>query len=189
MLTKSRFAVNRVKPLALQSRRLYVQVMLQVVGRALQAISEIDEAVREELTVLPDGFLFEMSVMPDGPALVVEKLASGGLRYLGDRAPRPADLSIQFKHLAHAFLVLSFQEKTSTAFARNRMVADGDIGFALRLTRVLNRLEAFILPKLLAQRAVKEYPGELKLPEKLIQGARIYFNVATHLIPAMVKAS
>jgi hypothetical protein len=92
------------------------------------------------------------------------------------------DLSIQFKHIAHAFLVLSFQEKTSVAFANDRMLVDGDISYAVRMTRVLNRLESFILPKLIAQRAVKEYPSDLHLPKKLISAARIYLKVATNFV-------
>lgn len=179
---------RRIKPLALQARRQYVQLMLQVVGRSLEAISELDETVRREVEGLPDGLLFEMTTMPKGPGLVVEKLPGGRLRYLGEKADREPQLSIRFKHIAHAFLVLSFQEKTAEAFANDRMLVDGDIGYALRMTRVLNRLESFILPRLLAERAVKEYPANLGLPEKVLQGARIYLRTATNLL-ATVKLS
>lgn len=179
---------SRMRPMAQHARRLYVQIMMQVVGRSLQAISELDQEVKEETRELPDGFLFEMTVMPDGPALVVRKLADGKLQYVGERSPQSPDLSIKFKHIAHAFLVLSFQEKTSEAFANDRMLVDGDLGHALRMTRILNRLEAYILPKLLAERAVKDYPEDLKLPNKLIQGARIYLKVASSLIET-VRAS
>lgn len=177
---------RRIKPVALQARKIYVKLMMEVVGRSLQAISDLDPSIREETRVLPDGFLFEMTVMPHGPALVMQKLPKGRLRYCGEKGPETADLSIRFKHIAHAFRVLSFQEKTSEAFAYDRMLVDGDIGYALRMTRVLNRLEAFILPKLLAERAVKEYPGNLGLSEKLLQAARIYLQVASQFL-ATVK--
>lgn len=172
---------NRLRPAAAQSRRMYVQIMMQVVGRALQAISEVDDDVQREIALLPDGFIFEMTALPAGPALLVQKTGNH-LRYLGETAEREADLSIRFKHIAHAFLVLSFQEKTAVAFANDRMVVNGDLGYALRVTRVLNRLEAFILPKLVAERAVKQYPQDLKLPEKLLQGARIYLQMGTNLV-------
>jgi hypothetical protein len=84
--------------------------------------------------------------------------------------------------LEHAFLALSFQEKTSVAFANDRMLVDGDISYAVRMTRILNRLEVFILPKLVAKRAVKAYPHNLQLPEKLISAARIYLKVAAHFV-------
>ncbi len=176
MLTK------RIQPMAFQARRMYVGVMFQVMGRALQAVSEVDAATREEARVLPDGFTFEMMVMPDGPGLVVEHIGGGRFRYHGASGPKTPDLSIQFKHIAHAFLVLSFQEKTSVAFANDRMLVDGDISYAIRMTRVLNRLETFILPKMVAERAVKEYPSDLHLSEKLVSAARIYLKVATNLV-------
>ncbi|WP_339754439.1 hypothetical protein [uncultured Marinobacter sp.] len=173
---------KRIQPMVFQARRLYVELMFQVMGRALQAVSEVDDNVQNEARALPDGFLFEMMVMPGGSRLIVEHTGQGRFRYHGNSAPRPVDLSIQFKHIAHAFLVLSFQEKTSVAFANDRMLVDGDISYAVRMTRILNRLESFILPKLVARRAVKEYPADLHLPEKLISAARIYLKVATNFI-------
>ena len=173
---------KRIQPLVFQARRLYEELMFQVRGRALQAVSEVDAEVQQEARVLPVGFLFEMMVMPDGARLIVEHTGNGRFHYHGQSAPRPVDLSIQFKHIAHAFLVLSFQEKTSVAFANDRMLVDGDISLAVRMTRVLNRLESFILPKLVAKRAVKEYPPNLHLPEKLISAARIYLNVVTQFV-------
>jgi|TARA_Y100000589_G_scaffold115043_2_gene109159 hypothetical protein len=173
--------LKRIQPMAYHARRLYVELMFQVMGRALQAVSEVDETVRREARALPAGLLFEMMVMPDGPRLVVEHTGDGHFLYHGSQAPRAVDLSIQFKHIAHAFLVLSFREKTAVAFANDRMLVDGEISQAVRMTRVLNRLESFILPKLVAQRAVKEYPKELRLPEKLLSAARIYLRIVTHL--------
>jgi hypothetical protein len=41
------------------------------------------------------------------------------------------------------------------------MIADGDVSSAIRLVRCLNKMEALILPKLIASLAVKEYPAEL----------------------------
>lgn len=173
---------KRIQPMVFQARRMYVELMFQVMGRALQAVSEVDNTVKDEARVLPEGFLFEMMVMPDGPSMVVEHTGLGRFRYHGSAAPGPIDLSIQFKHIAHAFLVLSFQEKTSVAFANDRMLVDGDISYAVRMTRVLNRLESFILPRLIAERAVKEYPQNLHLPEKLVSAARIYLKVATNFV-------
>jgi len=178
---------KRIQPMALHARRLYVELMFQVMGRALQAVSEVDADVQEEALVLPEGFLFEIMVMPSGPRLIVEYTGQGRFHYHGESAPRSVDVSIQFKHIAHAFLVLSFQEKTSQAFANDRMLVDGDISYAVRMTRILNRLETFILPKLIAKRAVKEYPESLRLPQKMISAARIYLKVATNFVET-VKA-
>lgn len=177
---------KRIQPMVFHARRMYVELMLQVLGKALQAASEVDPEIQREAKPLPTGLLFEMKVMPDGARMIVEHLGNGKFRSLGGTAPRPVDLSIQFKHIAHAFLVLSFQEQTSMAYAHDRLLLDGDVSHAIRMTRILNRLEAFILPKLIAQRAVKEYPANLHLPEKLISAARIYLKVASKFF-AMVR--
>ena len=58
------------------------------------------------------------------------------------------------------------------------MIADGDVGYAIRLVRCLNKMEALILPKLLAELAVKQYPHELGLKEKLTGAAHIYLKLA-----------
>lgn len=172
------------KTLLPKAKRLYVETMFQVVGRAMQAISETDEIIKKESLLVPEGFVFEMTVLPGGPGFVVRKTASGHFEYLGSDAQGKADLSIAFKHLTHAFLVFSFQESTSLAFSHDRMLVDGDVALALRMTRILNRLESFILPKLFAERAVKEYPQNLRLPDKLLKGARIYLQMATNLVTA-----
>ncbi|SFR41873.1 hypothetical protein SAMN05216203_0127 [Marinobacter daqiaonensis] len=172
---------------ALTARRRYVQTMFQVMGHALDAISRTDKKVLDEARLLPVGFVFEMTVLPAGPSLVVEHVGEGRLRYLGSSPPANVDLSIRFKHIAHAFLVLSFQEKTAEAFANDRMLVDGDIGLAVRMTRILNRLEAIILPRLVASRAVKEYPADLGLFEKVPGAINIYRRVATGMIRDLTK--
>ena len=92
------------------------------------------------------------------------------------------DLSIKFKHMNHAFMVLSFQEGTAEAFTKDRMIADGDLSHSIILVRILNKLEAIILPKFIAVRAVKRYPDNLGLGEKLFKAICIYALVLKHLI-------
>jgi hypothetical protein len=171
-----------IKPVLTKAKKLYVETMMQVIGRALQAISQVDNVIKKDAQPLPTGFIVQMKVLPRGSAFCIQKQADGTLKYLGAEADRKPDLCIAFKHVTHAFLVFAFQESTSMAFAHDRMVVDGEIGYALAVTRILNRLESFILPKLLAERALKAYPANLQLPEKLIHGARIYLQLATNLV-------
>ena len=175
--------------LALQyaAKRAYVATMMEVVGRALAALTAEDEQTRETLAVLPEGFRFAMKVMPDGPGLMLRKNAKGVFVYEG--APRPgqrADLTILIKHIEHAFRMLTFQESTAQAFANDRMLVDGEIGYAVRMVRALNRLETIILPRLIAERAVKEVE-DLPLPEKLQSAARVYSGVVKDWIQTGIK--
>jgi len=166
--------------LRLFMQRLYVACMLWVVGRALVATSRVDAGVQAELAHLPAGYQIQMVVLPGGPGFVVECVGDGTLKRARRRKTRP-ELSIRFKHIAHAFLVLSFQEGTARAFANDRMVADGEVSHAVALVRCLNTMEALILPRWIASRAVKRYP---RLPwfEKAGKALRIYARFAGNLL-------
>ncbi len=167
-------STKSVKP-ALQLT--YVKLMMDVIGRGLVMASQVDEEIKQEVAKFPSNFVLSMKVFPNGPAFVAKVTADHQLELLQNTAQKP-DLTITFKHLNHAFLVFSFQESTAQAFAHDRMIADGDVSYAIRLVRCLNKMEALILPKLLAELAVKQYPTELSLKEKLSGAANIYLKVA-----------
>ncbi len=155
--------------------RSYVSLMMTVMGRGLISISRFDPTVKKETAGFPVGFRFEMVTLPDGPS--VRLRLDLNREFEADESSAKPDLSIQFKHLRHAFTVLSFQEGTVRAFANNRMVVDGDLAFAMRMVRILNRLQSIILPEAIARRAVKRYQP-IPLGEKATGAMRIYGDVA-----------
>lgn len=158
----------------------YVALMMGIIGRGLVSMSQVDDTVRRELAALPAGYTICMTVMPAGPSFAVEVQADGQLKLLKDFSGR-ATLNVVFKHIAHAFLVFSFQEGTARAFANDRMYVDGNISHAIRLVRCLNRMETIILPKLVAERAIKRYP-DIRLGEKLSLATRTYGRLVVNLI-------
>ena len=164
--------MNKQK-LLLELQRLYVVIMMEVIGKGLVAASEVDEEIAREVAAFPAGLEIEMIVMPAGPSFRVRVTPHGTLELANGSTARPG-LSIKIKHLSHAFLVFTFQESTARAFANDRMVADGEVSYAIRLVRCLDRMEALILPKLVAERAVKRYPVNLQLSDKIQKAARIY---------------
>lgn len=167
-------ATKSVKP-ALQ--QAYVKLMMDVIGRGLVMASQVDEEIKKEVAQFPANFSLSMKVFPHGPAFIARVTEEKKLELVKSMDTAP-DLTITFKHLHHAFLVFSFQESTSQAFAHDRMIADGDISYAIRLVRCLNKMEALILPKMVAQLAVKEYPSNLSLKEKLTEASSIYLKIA-----------
>ncbi|HOF05007.1 MAG TPA: hypothetical protein PK175_01850 [Syntrophales bacterium] len=160
----------RGKPL----KRAYVAVMLWFVGRAIQAAARVDDAVREEFAALPAGFTFSLGVLPRGPAMIVGKDEDGRVRYRGwQTAGKRIDLQMKIKNLEGAILMFTFQESTAAATARNRLIVDGEVPAACAVVRVLDRVEVYLLPKIIAKLAVKRYPdrpGEDKLRNRI----RIY---------------
>jgi hypothetical protein len=163
-------------------KKLYVAVMMRIVGWGLRAMSKVDPVVRAEAAGFPEGSLIEMTVIPAGPGMVLERRPDGTFAYLGTRPPRKADLAVRFKHLSHAFAVLAFVESTPDAFARSRMVVDGDIASGVRLVRCLYRLETILLPKFIARRGMKRYPADVTFAGKLATGARVYGRIAADLV-------
>jgi len=161
-------------PLAAQ--RAYVALMMTVISRGLCAASINDEEVRNEVARFRPGYTIVMTVFPEGPRFGLEVTPEGQFRR-STVTDGDADLVIRFKHLTHAWLVFTFQEGTARAFANDRMVADGDISDSIRLVRCLNRMEALILPSLVAKRAVKEY-RPLPWAQKLRAASGIYGRVA-----------
>ena len=160
-------------------QRLYVAIMMAIVGRALVGASRADEEIRQEFSGMPEGSLLQMTVTA-GPGFTIQVQHNGMLSLVKGENLKP-DLCIRFKHISLAFLVFSFQEGTAQAFANERMVVDGDVSQGIRLIRCLNKMEAIILPRFIARLAVKRYP-RIGFTEKVSKAARVYGLVARHLI-------
>ena len=162
-------------PIRSTLKRAYVALMMRIVGRGLAIASRIDDDIAHEVSHLPAEMTVAMRVYPNGPCCFLKRTHIG-LSYLGVRDSGSADMEIIFKHLQHAWLVYTFQEDTPTAFARNRIVLDGEVAHAVIFNRCLTRLLTLILPRLIAQRAVKRYPA-ITLREKLPLAASIYLRL------------
>ena len=142
--------------LSYKAQRTYVGLMLDVLGRLLAAASPTDPVVRRELEGFPEGYAIEFSVLGERAGV---RVARQGDRFvLQARGERRPELKIVFKHLTHAFALLSFRESTPRAFANGRMVTDGDVALTMRFVRCLDRVQAVILPDPIAARALKSLP-------------------------------
>lgn len=162
-------------PILWRIKRLYVRFMLAFIGHGLAKACHSDQVIKKEIASLPDGFTFSMSVMPSGPCLYMKK-DNGCIKPGRKSSAAKPDVDIQFKHLAHAFNTLSFQEGTTDAFARERMVVDGDLPASMKLVRCFERLEVVTLPKFVGRKIMRHYP-DISLKEKLVGALKIYQGV------------
>ena len=156
-------------------KRAYVATMMRIVGRGLAIASRVDSEVAAEVSRLPADTTIAMRVYPHGPCCLLRR-TEAGLSYLGVHDSCTAAVEIIFKHLQHAWLLFTFQENTPTAFARNRIVLDGEVAHATVFNRCLARMLVLILPRLIARRAVKRYPA-ISLGEKLRLAFSIYLRI------------
>lgn len=153
--------------------------MMWLICRLLQAASAVDPAVRREVTGLPEPFRFVMRVRSGAIGFALVK-HDGRLKAASMSDPEKPDLVFEFKHLAHAFLVLSFLESTPQAFANDRILVDGEFANAMKVLRALNRMQAVVLPKFVAVRALKAYPA-IGLGEKIVLAVRVYLRMVIQL--------
>jgi len=157
-------------------KKAYVAVMLWVVGRAIQAAGRVDKSVKAEFDTLPDGFSFSLGVEPAGPYMIVGKNAKGYPKYGGWKpGGTRIDLKIRIKNIEAAMLLFSFRESTAVATARNRLIVDGDVPSACAVIRMLDIVEVYLLPRMIAKLAVKRYPDWTPW-RKYMGRVRIYFR-------------
>ncbi|MGD9331884.1 MAG: hypothetical protein PVJ53_11260 [Desulfobacterales bacterium] len=157
-------------------KRAYLRIILWFMGRAVQAASRVDERVRREIETLPDQFTFALGILPAGPYLVVQKIGAHRARYLGGAiTAQPVDLTLAFKHLEAGMLTFTFRENTPVATARDRLIVDGEVANACTVVRILDIVQVYLLPKVIAKLAVKRYP-RWPLGRKLINRVRIYLR-------------
>lgn len=162
-------------PYSWRMKHLYVRFMFAFIGHGLHKACTIDHVIKKEVASLPEDFTFSMEVMPQGPTLHMHKI-NNRLQISSANAQQKPTVVIQFKHLAHAFSSLSFQEGTAQAFARERMVVDGDIPASMKLVRCFERLEVLTLPQLIGKRIMRYYPA-IALREKSAAASQIYLGV------------
>jgi hypothetical protein len=141
--------------------------------------------VQRELLGFPEGYTIGFAVLGEDLSLRVARV---GDRFVPveDKSGRP-DLEIVFKHIAHAFVLLSFQESTPTAFANDRMVSHGDVGLSMRFTRCLDRVQGVMLPDPIAAMALKSLP-HIPLGERLRLMTLIAGGLVQSFIPARTRS-
>lgn len=157
-------------------KRAYVAIMLWFVGRAIRAAARVDRAVKKEFDAMPDEFTFCLGVEPRGPYMIVGKNKKGRVKYLGwNPTGKEIDLSMKIKNLEAAILLFTFQESDALSACRNRIIVDGDIPAACSMLRVIDIVEVYLLPRMIARLAIKRYPS-WSLKRKYIGRVRIYFR-------------
>ena len=141
-------------------KKIYVAVMLWIVGRAIQAASRVDREVKEEFAQLDDKFIMHLHVLPSGPGMIVGKDDKGRVRYMGwNPEGKKITLDMKIKNIEAAILMFTFQESTCVASAHNRLAVSGSVPETMAFIRILNIVETYLLPRIITSFAVKRYPN------------------------------
>ncbi|RPJ81022.1 MAG: hypothetical protein EHJ94_05375, partial [Deltaproteobacteria bacterium] len=78
-------------------KKIFVRIIMFVLGKAIQSASRWDSIVRHEVARWPDDFTVALEVLPWGPRMSLKK-QDGRLKYLG-AGPKDVNLLIRFKNI------------------------------------------------------------------------------------------
>jgi hypothetical protein len=163
---------QEIQPGKKHFKNLYLRILLWFVGRAFQAASRVDKTIQSELEKLPEDFSAAFTIDPFGPAMYLKKRDNKSLKFTGmKKTDFDPQLTIRVKNVEAAMLLFTFQESTVTSESNNRLIADGPIPLSCAFVRIMNIVEIFLLPKIIAKRAVKRYESP---KNKIVNRVRIY---------------
>ncbi|MDA8140976.1 MAG: hypothetical protein M0036_20195 [Desulfobacteraceae bacterium] len=195
-----------VKPGRKPLKRIYLAIMLWTVGKAIPVAAKVDPEIKKEFEKLPKNFTLRLMVQPErafplffytkmlpgfvvkngmlpyGLQMILHIDAQGKVHYQGaDPRGKKFDLSMAFKNLEAAMMIFSFRESTPTGYAHDRFVVEGYLPCATTFMRVLDIVQVYLLPKIIAKRAVKRYPKWFEMPpwRKHINRIIIYLRAFT----------
>lgn len=161
----STYSFSSYTPGKKRIKRFYVSLLLFIFGRAFQAAAKADPAAKAEFDSLPDDFMLDLCVAPNGPHMLVGKDKNGRIKYFGWKpGDKRITLTMKIKHLEAAILMFTFQESSCTATARDRLIVEGDLPAASSVLRIMDLLEVLLLPKFIAKLGVKRYPNHTRMP-------------------------
>lgn len=163
------------KPREKRLKLFISSVVLWFLGRAFQSVVSFDKGAREEVKSIPEGTIVMLKINPIGPMMTLEKKRDKFL-YLGALEVNNPDIAIYFKNIEGAFLVLTGQLGIAQAYAEHRFTLNGDIFATMSIVRILYLVEAYLFPKFISSKILKEMPiretGKLKIYITTILGIK-----------------
>ncbi len=160
-------------------KKNYISLVLQALGPCFEPVSRLVPECREELSYWEEGRRFALGVLPNGPAITIEK-RDGRLYYLGTGMQSP-DVSILFKNLDAGMMAFTLYIGTVQAAAENRVITRGDNGMIMEAVRILDLVEFYLFPSFIAKRNFRR--AKKFTPKEWLHRVGVYLAV----VPAVVR--
>lgn len=151
-----------------QLKKQLAKIILWFLGRGFQVCAKLDSSVKGEVDEWRDNYSLLIKVEGNGPCLVMKK--KNNLLYYCGKSEIDADLSIYFKNIEAALLVLMGRIGIGQAFAEHRFVVKGDIMESMSLVRCLNIVETYLFPNFIVKKILR------KVPEKETNSVHVYIR-------------
>lgn len=136
-----------------------ISTILWFLGRGIQSCTRFDESVKKEAQSFDEGFRIMFKVWNSEQTMIVEKKGDR-LYHIPKNKGQEADMTIYFKSIEAALMLLTGQIGIAQAYAEHRILLKGDIMLGMSFIRIINIVEAYLFPKFWAKRILKAFPDK-----------------------------
>ena len=143
------------RKLEIKIKTIISKIILFFLFRGFKATYKYDKRVRNEIDNWKEGFSIKLQIAPNGSCLNIKKTKEGLIKPKEIENPNTA---ICFKSIDAAFLVLTGRLAVSGAYAGHRFKLSGEISEAMSFVRCVDIVEAYLFPKFITKRILKEVP-------------------------------
>ncbi len=147
-------------------KKTIVKAGFWALGKGLQAGSKYDSLIKSEVLSLPENFTITLEVF-DGQVFVSWQKQGNVLKYKGLKRAGNPDLLVRIKNLQTAFKMILARVGIAGTYAQRRIAIEGNTVDAMRLTRMMDRTEAYLFPRFMSKKLFKQRP---------VFGLREYWN-------------
>jgi len=148
---------TNIKPGHKLLKRGIVKTGFLALGRAIESASHFEKDVIKEIANWPEGFSFNMTVLPYGPNLVMVK-RKGVMKMLHVWKKDDANLIVEIKNLSTAFKMITTQLGAHNVFAQHKIGVIGNVADSMKLIRVIYIAEGYLFPEILNKNILKKSP-------------------------------
>lgn len=150
-------AYSQVRAGSKKIKKKIISIILWFLGRGIQSCTRFDESVKKEIQAFDEGFRIMFKVWNSEQTMIVEK-KENRLHHIPKNKGKEADMTIYFKSIESALMLLTGQMGIAQAYAEHRILLKGDIMLGMSFIRVINIVEAYLFPKFWVKRILKAFP-------------------------------
>ena len=133
-------------------------IVLQVYFRGFRVLYREDSRIRKEIDSWEKNLTLKLECGPGGAVLAIRQDDERGVSRI--RPAQHAAITMRFKSVEGAFRVLSGQMGVADAYAAHQFTLEGDIYQSMSFVRCVDLLEAYLFPKFISSRILKEVPSK-----------------------------
>lgn len=138
-------------------KKLVVKVGFWALGKSVQHGCRFDRDLQQELRFFDDGFTITLEVFRNFAAITWQKQGNR-LVFKGFNRKNNPDLKVIIKDPTSAFKMILASLGIAQAYAQRRIAIEGNTVYAMVLTRILDRIEAYLFPVFLSKKILKQVP-------------------------------